>query len=510
MAEQPLKQRTARGLIWGLLDSGSMQVLNLVIGIFLARALSQADYGLAGEILIFSTLASNLQDSGFTQALINRRNPTALDINSIFWFNVGMSLLMFVLLWLCAPLIALFFGEPSLVWLSRYAFVGCFLASLCIVPRALLRRQLRMRELTLTTLVSLPMSGVVAIALALLGCGPWSLVTQSVVLVGCGALMAWHFSGFRPRRLFSWKPIREMFSFSCKLLVTNIFNTLNNSVFTFAFGRFYTKLEVGTYTQADKWNKMGAQLISGMVQGVAQPMFVQVGDDGKRLQRAFRKMLRFTSLLAFPCMFGLALTAEPLIQITIGAKWLSSAHLMQMLCVAGAFMPVTVLYHNLLISRGRSDVYMWNILAQGLLVLAVLCAIKWWGLSVTLGGHVLSGVRLMVMSYVAVYVLWLFLWHVFLQRALRLPLLLALRDTLPFAIAAAVAMGVAWVASREVSNVWLVLAVRIAVAAVVYVAIIWIAGAKILREAVGYLLRRPTESSHSPANESAPLSKSNS
>lgn len=510
MSEQQLKQKTARGLVWGLLDNGSAQVLNLVIGIFLARALSRADYGLAGEIAIFTAIAGNLQDSGFKQALINRRNPTALDINSVFWFNVSTSLLMFVLLWLCAPLIAAFFKEPSLVWLGRYAFVGFFLASLSIVPRALLQRQLRVRELALITLVALPVSGVVGIALALLGCGPWSLVTQSLVVVACGAVMSWHFSGFRPQRLFSWRPIREMFTFSCKLLVTYIFNTLNNSVFALAFGRFYTKLEVGTYTQADKWNRMGSQLISGMVQGVAQPMFVQVGDDGKRLQRAFRKMLRFTSLLAFPCMFGLALTAEPLILITIGAKWLPSAHLMQLLCIGGAFMPVTVLYHNLLISRGRSDVYMWNILAQGLLVLALLCAIKWWGLSVTVGGHVLSGIRLMVVSYVVVYILWLLLWHAFLQKALRLSLWLALKDTLPFALAAAVAMGVAWIAGRGLSNVWLVLAERIVVAAVVYLGLIWIAGAKILREAVGYLLHRPTQSSHSPASESAPLSKSSS
>lgn len=487
MTEASLKQKTARGLMWGLLNSGFMQVLNLVIGIFLARALSRADYGLAGEIIIFTTIAGNLQDSGFQQALINRRNPTALDLNSVFYFNVGMSLLMFVVLWLCAPLIAAFFKEPSLVWLGRYAFLGFVMASLSIVPRALLQRSLRVRELTIITLVALPTSGVVSIALALLGCGPWSLVTQGLVLVACGAVMSWHFSGFRPQWMFSWKPIREMFTFSCKLLVTNIFNTLNNSVFALAFGRFYTKLEVGTYTQADKWNKMGSQLISGMVQGVAQPMFVQVGDDSRRLQRAFRKMLRFTSLLAFPCMFGLALTAEPLILITIGAKWLPSAHLMQLLCIAGAFMPVTVLYHNLLISRGRSDVYMWNILAQGLLVLGLLCAIKWWGLSLTMGGHVLSGIRLMVVSYVVVYVLWLLVWHAFLQQALRLSLWHALKDTLPFAVAAAVAMAVAWWAGSGLTNVWIVLAVRVIVAAAVYLLIIYVAGAKILREAIGYL-----------------------
>ena len=485
-----LKEKTARGLLWGVVNNGSMQVLNLIIGIFLARLLSRSDYGLASEVVIFTNIASALQEGGFIAALINRRGATRADFNAVFWFNFVVSLLLYVLLFACAPFIALFFGEPELTALASFASLSFVVGSLSVVPRAMLYKALRVREQTIITLCALALSGVAGIGMALLGCGPWSLVTQGLFFVGTTSVLSWYFSGFRPQWAFSLQPIREMFGFSCKLVVTNIFNTLNNSVFTLVFGRFYTKTEVGTYTQADKWNKMGSQLISGMVQGVAQPMFVQVGDDRDRLVRAFRKMLRFTALISFPAMLGLSLTASPLIVLTVGAKWLPSAELMQWLCVAGAFMPVTVLYHNLLISRGRSDVYMWNILAQGVLMLLLLCAIKHFSLSLSLPwweGFCLSGIRLMVLTYVVVYILWLLLWHYFLHRELPLSLVTALKDVLPFAFVAAVSMTVTWWLTRSLTPPLLLLLARILLGGGIYLGLIWISGAKILREAVGYL-----------------------
>lgn len=498
MAEGSLKEKTARGLAWGLVNNGSMQVLNLVFGIVLANLLSRSDYGLASEVTLFTTLASALQEGGFIAALINRQDATRRDFNAVFWFNLGSSLLMYALLFAAAPLIARFFGEPELVALTRFASLSFVLASLSVAPRAMLYKALRVREQTIITLCSLALSGTVGIAMALLGARYWSLATQGLCFVGATAALSWAYSGFRPLWAFSWQPIRQMFGFSCKLLITNVFNTLNNSVFTLAFGRFYTKLEVGTYTQADKWNKMGSQLITGMVQSVAQPMFVSVGDDQDRLVRAFRKMLRFTALIAFPALFGLALCAAPLIVVTVGRKWLPSAELMQLLCVAGAFMPITALYHHFLISRRRSDIYMWNILAQGILSLALLCAIKQFGWHLTLslpvvGSVAVEGIRLMVACYAALQITWLLAWHAFLRRELPLPLHMALKDILPFALAAAGAMLAAWLCTRTLHNPWLLLLTRIPLAGGLYLAVVWLSGAHILREAIHYL-RTPLHS----------------
>ena len=492
--ETSLKDKTAKGLMWGMMNNGAMQLLNIVFGIILARRLSDGDYGLAGEIAVFSAIASALQESGFISALTNRKNCTATDYNSVFWFNVLCSAAMYVLLWFAAPLIASFFEEPELLWLSRYAFTGFFIASFSITPRAILYKQMRVKEQAIIGITSLTISGVVGVTMAFCGASYWSIVTQNIVFVAVVSIMSWWFSGFRPTRKASIKPIREMFGFSCKLLVTNIFNCINNSIFSVVFGKFYTKNIVGQYTQADKWNKMGSNLITGMVQQVAQPMFVQVADDIERQRRAFRKMLRFTALLSFPAMLGLAMVAPEFITIAVGEKWLPSAGLMRMLCVAGAFMPIAALYQNLLISRGRSGVYMWNILAQGLLVLGLLCAIRIFDWKITFSiweyGFVISDIKLMVCIYVLIYLCWMLIWQCLLFIEIRLTIGSALLDIIPFAVIAAVSMIAAYLITCSISNIYFLLASRIVVGASIYLALVWITGAKILRECVGYFTKK--------------------
>ena len=492
MATQDLKERTAKGLLWGLTNNGSLQVLNLVFGIVLGRLLCEADYGLAGEVAVFTAIAAALQESGFISALINRKNASREDFNSVFWFNVTVSAAMYVILWFCAPLLVWYFHEPELLWLSRYAFLAFFFASFSIAPRSHFYRNLMMKEQALINIVALLLSGCVGIVMALCGMSYWSLVTQNILFILTVSVLSWKVSGFRPMLHFKWQPIAEMFPFSCKMLITNIFNTLNNSIFALLLGNFYTKSEVGRYQQADKWNKMGSSLITGMVQSVAQPMFVQVdAQESERLVRAFRKMLRFTSLLAFPCMLGLALVAREFITITVGEKWLPSAELMQMLCVAGAFMPLAALYYNFLISRGRSNIYMWNILCQGLLVLALLCAVhflNWhFQLSIVNCQLDLSGIRLMVLLYVVVYMAWMFVWHAFVHREVGLRMTDALKDTLPFLLIAVVSMGVTGWLTHDIGNVVLLLIVRIVVAAALYFGIVWLTGAHILRESINFI-----------------------
>ncbi len=494
MNEETLKDKTAHGLMWGMMNNGAMQLLNIVFGIILARLLSDGDYGLAGELAIFSAIAAALHESGFITALTNRKNATHEDFNSVFWFNVGVSSMMYVLLWFCAPLIVSFFHEPELLWLSRYAFLGFLLASTSIVPRTILFKQLKVKEQAIISIVSLVFSGIIGVVMALCDMRYWSIVTQNIVYVGTVSVLSWRASGWMPSRRFSFKPIREMFGFSFKILITNIFDKINNGIFSLVLGNFYGKHEVGQYTQADKWNKMGSSTITGMVQGVAQPMFVEVGTDQERLQRAFRKMLRFTSLIAFPAMFGLALVAKQFIVITVGEKWMPSAEIMQMLCIAGAFMPITTLYINLLLSRGRSGTYMWNIICQGVLVLSLLCAVKFfrWHIAFSLFGTAvhLEGIRLMITCYVVVYILWLLIWHYFLKRELALSLFSAMKDTLPFAAIAAVTMVATYLITSGISNIYLLLIIRIVVAAAIYLLITWLTGAKILRESLDYLRKK--------------------
>jgi O-antigen/teichoic acid export membrane protein len=251
-------------------------------------------------------------------------------------------------------------------------------------------------------------------------------------------------------------------------------------------GAFYPAGSIGSYSQANKWNQMGSQTILGMVQGVAQPMFVQVGDDRERQQRVFRKMLRFTALVSFPLMFGLSLVSAEFIGIIAPDKWLSAIPFLQVLCIGGAFLPLAAPYYNFIISRGKSDVYMWNTIAQSVVILANLFAVQYFKLN----WFGFSGIQLMVINYVVILALWMFVWHYFVWRELRLSLLSALLDVLPFFLVAVLTMVVTYFATTFITNNYLLLISRILLAAVLYVGVLWALKAEILRECIGYLRKR--------------------
>ena len=494
MPTTDLKTKTAKGFFWGALNNGTMQVLNAVFGIVLARKLDQGDYGLIGMLNIFTLVANSLMDSGFVTALTNKRDATHHDYNAVFWFNIGVSLLLYVLFFFCAPLIAWFFDEPILTDLSRYYFAGFVIASFSIVPRAILFRQIKQKELAIMGLISLLVSGTVGITMAYNGMAYWGLATQTLTFNLMVSILSWLLSGWKPTFQFTFAPIREMFGFSFKMLITNIMNQVNNNIFPLVLGRIYTKDEVGTYTQANKWNMMGASTITGMVQGVAQPTFVEVGDDLERLRRAFSKMLRFTSFVSFPVMFCLALVAPEFIVTLLKEKWLPSAHLMQILCIGGAFLPIATLYFNLIISRGKSDVYMWNVIAQGCAILGAILMIHGIPHSSFLIPHssflIPHSITLMVLAYVLIIILWTGIWHRFLYQEIRYPFLSALKDMLPFLLTAGVTMLITWFATRWIESPPILLIVRILMATLIYLGLLWLFGAKILRECIGYLLKR--------------------
>ena len=473
-----LKEKAARGFLWGGLNNGAVQVLGALFGIFLLRLLSPSDYGKIAMLTVFANLASTLQESGFMAALCNLKNPTHRDYNAVFWFNIMMGGSLYLLLYLCAPLIADFYHDADLLWLSRYMFVGFFITSFGTVQRAWLFRNMMNKQTCIIAIVSLVVSNVVGILMAWLGYAFWGLATQSLLFVSCMVLMNWYYSPWRPSLHIDLRPAWQMFGFSSRLLLTNVVNTLSSNAFSFLLGKFYGAHSAGVYGNARKWDDMCSSSINGMLTGVAQPVMAQVRDNRERSRQVFRKMLRFVSFVSFPCMFGIGLISREFLLIFTGPKWEESAYLLSLLSIYGAVFPLLTLYGQMVISQGKSNINMYSTMALSNLILLGLVLLHSYGLYV------------MVFYFIGINVAWLFVWQYFAYRLIGLRLWEALSDVLPFLLLSAACMALTWWITRPIESLWLLLLAKVVLAAVFYVTAIWISGARIMRESVDYLLHR--------------------
>ena len=472
-----LKHTVAKGFLWGGMSNAVCQVLSLFFGIFLARILTPSDYTPIGMLAIFSAVAGSLQDSGFVVAIANRKKVGHDDYNAVFWFNILISLFMYGVLYACAPLIADFFNEPVLVRLSRYNFLGFVVAAFGIAPSAYLFRELKVKQKSIALMLSIAFSGIVGIAMALNGYSYWGIATQSIVYVLVRTIVCWYFTPWRPSFKVNFAPLKYLFAFSYRLLITNVFQRFNWNIFSFILGKFY-KADVGNYTKAAEWFNMGGEVVNGMVNAVSQPVLAKVVEDDERQLRVFRKMLRFTVFVAFPLMLGMSLVSEELITVVIGAKWLESAKMLKILAVWGAFMPIQSMQTNLLVSRGRSRIFMWGTIVQGLLTLSILLAMSFFG------------IKMMLVAYCVFNILWLFVWNFFVKKEIRLSYAMFIKDILPYMVLAIVVMCTTSYMTTFVDNIYILLISKIAIAASLYIFIAYIIRSEELFEIMNFLFKR--------------------
>ena len=473
-----LKEKTAQGLLWGGLNSGIQQLVGLAFGIVLGRLLSPSDYGMMAMISIFSLVATALQDSGFRTALTNIEHPKHEDYNSVFWFNIIMASSLYVILFLAAPLIGEYYHTPRVVPLCRYAFLSIVIASLGTAQSAYLFKHLRAKQQAEAGALAVILSSLTGVGMAFAGMAYWSLATQGLVYVGINTILQWHFSPWRPSiHGITFAPVRRMFRFSCKILATTIMTHVNNNVLNILLGHYFTPRDTGNYNQAYQWNTKCYSLVQSMVAQVAQPVLVSLNGEEGRQKDVFRKMMRFTAFITFPLLFGFGLVAKEFIVTAIGEKWLASAQLIQILCLSGATMPLSTLFSNMIISKGRSGTFFWCTFTLGLVQIATMIMI--WPM----------GIRTMVIAYTLLNTSWLLVWLFFVRRLIGYGYWMFFCDVMPFALAAAGVMGVAYVATMPLSNLIALLISRFIIAVVLYYAVMKIARVKILAECERFVKR---------------------
>jgi O-antigen/teichoic acid export membrane protein len=476
--EPSLKEKTAKGLFWGGIGNAAQQIIGMVFGIIIARILSPDDYGLVGMLAIFTAIANTILDSGFTSALINRKKIRHEDYNAVFWFSVFVGIGMYVLLFFAAPVISHFYGKPQLTWLARLLFLSFLIGSTGFAHHAMLFKKLMVKERVKIDITAVFVSGAGGLILALNGFVYWGLALQTVLYTSTMVILRWYFSPWKPTFDFNFAPIKSMIGFSSKLFFTNIFNQISNNLLSVLIGKSYGERQTGFYSQGYKWMLVGNSIVCGMIMSVALPVFVEANEDKNRQLQIFRKMIRFGAFISFPVLFGLAFIAKEFILITVGYKWLESVPFLQLLCIYMGLAYLISLYCQLLIAHGKSTAIMWyNICISLVILISTLIMVQY-------------GILLMVIVYVTVLILSITGWHYLAGKLIGLHLTHMLKDILPYLVIISGCFFVAWLLTKNIQNVYVLITCKIVIVAILYILIMKFSGSIIFKESIGFLTSR--------------------
>ena len=331
-----LKNSTARTLKWNTIDRVSSQVLYAVTGIVLANVISQEDFGLVGALLVFQAFATLFVDSGFGTAILQKKDADEDDYSTLFWFNLGVALIIYCVLFLCAPLIAdIFQGDRRLIPLSKVMFLTFIFNGLGIVQTQKLMKQMDVKNIAIANTVGLAVSGGIGIGLALGGYGPWALVWQYVSLAAVKSGWLWITGHWVPKAPFRISVLKRIWRLALSIFSSSALNIFFQYLYNFVIGAFYSLQSLGVYTQADKWGMMGTGSIAQVMKATFIPVLARFQDDMAAYRQRMRRINRFCAFVTFPAMLGLAVMAAPLFHVLFPHKWDEAIVLFQILVLRG-------------------------------------------------------------------------------------------------------------------------------------------------------------------------------
>jgi len=353
-----LKHKTATGILWNAIDKFAVQGIQFLLGIIIARILSPSDFGLIGMLTIFIVLAQLLIDSGFGKALIQKKNRNDVDFSTVFYFNLLFSIILYFILFFTAPLISQFYNIPTLTILTRVLALSIIINSFSVVQTAKFAIGLEFKKMALINFIAVIISGTIGIIAAYSGFGVWSLVIQTLTKAFIVALLFWIFSRWTPLFVFSFASFKELFHFGSKLLGAGVIATFFQNIYTLLIGKFFSASTLGYYTRGVQFSEFSSGTITSILQNVSFPVLSSLQDDKEKLFAVYKKFVRLSAFIIFPLMTLLALLADPFIRILLTDKWLLTIPILQWLCFARIFTPISTLNMNILNVLGRSDLFL--------------------------------------------------------------------------------------------------------------------------------------------------------
>lgn len=458
MAES-LKNKTVKGVFWSSVERISVQGLQFIVMIVMARVLLPEDYGLVGMLSIFLAVSQSLVDSGFTQALVRNSNRTETDNNTVFYFNILVGITLYILLYLSATPIARFYDMAELIPVMKIIGLSIIINSFTVVQKALFTARVDFKTQAKATLSAACISGFIGIALAYNGFGVWSIVVQKLVNDGVNTIMLWMLSPWRPQFLYSWRSFKEMFSFGSRLMLSGLLNTFYENIYSLVIGKVFNAANLGNYTRASQFASFPSASLTGILQRVTYPVLCNIENENDRLEAAYRKILRLSAFIIFPLMLGLSAVSHPLVNLLLGSQWAVCADVLQVLCFSMMWYPIHAINLNLLNVKGRSDLTLKLEILKKIIGILVLCA------TFPLG--------LMVMCYGQIFyaIIALFINTHYTGKMIGMGIGKQIKDFLPIFLSSLFMFVIILTVIHLSENNWLQLFTGIIIGSVVYVSI---------------------------------------
>ena len=395
--------KAAKGVAWSAVERISTIGIQFVLNIIIARILSPSDYGVIGMLAIFLSISQCLIDSGFSSALIQRKDRNEKDYGTVFLFNLGISVALYGILYLSAPLIARFYNLAILEQVLRVVGLIVIISALSNVQKTILTINVDFKTQSFVSISGAVVSGITGIILAYKGFGVWSLVAQTLVNGVVSTVLFWILSKSKFRITFNTDSFRRLGSFGVKLMFSNLLNTVYENLYALFIGKKYSAQDLGYFSRADQFAVFPPKTFTEIINRVSYPILCQHQDNKEELSLVYTKFITLSCYITFPLMIGISVLAKPIIVVVLTEKWLPAAIMMSILALDGLWSPITKINLSLLQAVGRSDLFLrLEIIKKVVAVIILLITIQFGLLWVCIGRFVYSIIAMLINMYYTV------------------------------------------------------------------------------------------------------------
>ncbi len=456
MAEQSLKDKTVKGTFWSAADAFLGQGVTFIVGLILARLLSPEDYGLLGIVTIFTTILVGFVDCGFGNSLVRKKDVNDDDYNTMFYMNMLLSVIMYLLLFFASPYIASFFDRPQLVSLVRITGLILIIQAISYVQNVILSKRIDFKTKTKASLISAVVSGAIGIGMAFSGFGVWSLVGQQLSRQAIFTICMWLFIRWIPKRKFSTSSLHYMWGFGWKLMLSGFLDRLWNQLNQAVVGKFYSPSTLGQYTRSQEYANLFSSNLTQIIQRVSFPVLSEVQEDKERMVRGYRRIIKDTMFVSCIIMISMGAVAEPLIYCLIGPQWKEAATFLPFICIWMSLFPLHSINLNMLQVQGRTDVFLYlEIIKKIISIIPILLGI-------------FVGIYWMLLCNIFVGFIAFFLNSYYTGKKLGYSSWMQLKDIAPsFGISLLIAISVFFLKFLPFSY-WVILPIQVIVGAIVF------------------------------------------